>query len=361
MKITLFCGGLNGGGAERIMCKLANFLCKSNEVTLIVMTEEEPCCQLNENIKLIYLDKNYQNANLFKKNITRYNRLKKFVKTSTTEIYVVFLPKTSIMLLHLKKYTKVPMIFSERANYISYSKIIQFFIRITFKNADGAVFQTENAQNDYKNIIKKSSIIIPNAIDYDFSSLIIREKEKVIMGIGRLNIQKNFKLLINAFSKICDKYKDYRLEIYGQGKEKDNLIQQIEMLGLANRVFLKGYTDKLMEKLKNASIFVLSSDFEGMPNALIEAMALGLPCISTDCGGGGARALIEDGKNGFLIPVQDEKVMSEKMDIILSNEKIAEDLGSEAKKIREKLSPKKIYGKWEGYIETVYRESIKIE
>ena len=122
---------------------------------------------------------------------------------------------------------------------------------------------------------------------------------------------------------------------------------------LGNRVFFKGNYSPIYDKLKDASLFVLSSDYEGMPNALMEAMALGIPCISTDCDGGGAKFLIENNVNGLLVPKGDVIALANAMQIILSDSDKAKKLGLEAAKIQKKLAPEVIYRKWEEFIEKV--------
>ena len=104
-------------------------------------------------------------------------------------------------------------------------------------------------------------------------------------------------------------------------------------------------------------MFVLSSDYEGMPNALMEAMASGLPCVSTDCGGGGARFLIRDGENGFLVPKGDEEALADAMRKILSDKELADMLGNNARKLQETLAPEKIYGEWEAFIKEIVEKS----
>jgi Glycosyltransferase len=127
----------------------------------------------------------------------------------------------------------------------------------------------------------------------------------------------------------------------------------IKELNLEGRVFLPGFNKDINNTIQHASLFVLSSDFEGMPNALIESMAMGIPCVATDCDGGSARYLIDDGKNGFLVPKGDVDALSEKMLMLLSNESLAMTMGREAAKIRMMLSPEVIYNKWERFIDTI--------
>jgi glycosyltransferase involved in cell wall biosynthesis len=178
----------------------------------------------------------------------------------------------------------------------------------------------------------------------------VGEREKVIIGAGRLNSQKNFPLLISSFAQIAKDFPGYKLRIYGKGALLESLQSLAKEKGVGDRVEFPGYVPNMPEVLEKASMFVLSSDFEGMPNALMEAMASGLPCISTDCGGGGARFLIEDGENGLLVPQKDEVAMAEAMRKILSDDAFANKIAENARKLQENLAPEKIYGEWEKFI-----------
>ena len=158
--------------------------------------------------------------------------------------------------------------------------------------------------------------------------------------------QKNQKMLIEAFSKIHSNYPEYQLVIYGEGKLRHQLQEQIDLLGLQERISLPGSRSDVLEQIKDASLFVLPSDFEGMPNVLIEAMALGLPCISTDCPCGGPRELIQNGVNGILISVGDVEALACEMSKVLDDSEMSALLGKNAVQIREKLNMEKIGKEW---------------
>jgi glycosyltransferase involved in cell wall biosynthesis len=184
-------------------------------------------------------------------------------------------------------------------------------MKYLYKKADGFVFQTEDAAKYFEGIIKCDSKIIPNPINPKFIKEPYKgEREKNIVTVGRLESQKNQKMLIEAFGKIESKYPEYSLLIYGDGSKKEELQDLIKEKGLENKVILKGKIDDVENVIDKAKMFVLSSDYEGMPNALMEAMALGLPCISTDCPCGGPRYLMENGKSGLLVPVGNSDAMA---------------------------------------------------
>lgn len=357
MHITIFIGSLSGGGAERVACNLANHLSENDcEVTLLTMSQTKEVYPICDSVKRISLVNSEERKNKIKCNILRYIRLKKYIKETQTDCYVVMLPITIALLLHFRKKSKVPMIASERCDPKSYSLAKKFLMKYFGKRADAWMFQTEEAARWYEGIAKKS-YVIPNAINPIFiRDLYVSEKEKSIVAAGRLSSQKNFKLLIDAFSRISEAYPEYTLKIYGKGPLETELREYAGSKDLEDRVCFMGYVADMPEQLEKTSLFVLSSDYEGMPNALMEAMALGLPCVSTDCGGGGARFLIEDGVNGLLVPVQDEVAMAEAIKAILSDPKTAAELGKNARKLQDTLAPEKIYGQWEKFIQEVVEE-----
>lgn len=360
MNITIFIGGLNNGGAERVACNLANYLTERNHtVEILTISEVEQSYFLQPEVKVINLLGINERKNLIYDNILRFWRYGKFLLTHKTNAYVVFLPATINLALSTKCLTKAVMIAAERANPDDYSVKTQNKLKKNARKADGWVFQTVDQKEWYDSVLgEEKAIVIPNAINPDFIKPIYKgERKKLIVSSGRLNKQKNHTLLINAFAKIAEKYPDYNLCIYGEGAKRDELRELVRKLGLTQRVSLPGYATNISEKLQEASMFVLSSDFEGMPNALMEAMALGLPCVSTDCGGGGARFLINDGVNGLLVPQKDVDAMAAAMERILSDQEFAEKLGAEAHKLCNTLAPEKIYGEWEKYIESLIIES----
>ena len=343
MNIVLFSGGLSGGGAERVVCNLANFLIgQGHDVSILTMSDDTPDYSLNNNIERIALLREGERKGLVRNYLLRWWRLLTYVRKSKCDSYVVVLPVTIIMLLALKKNTSAKIVASERNTPVRYNKKIRFFLKLFANKANGWIFQTEENQLWYKNVIKDCKTkVIPS------------ERMKTIVTAGRLTNQKNQILLVRAFAQISSIFPEYQLIIYGDGSLKGNLEETAEQLGVKDQVILPGYTTNIEDRIKDASLFVLSSDYEGMPNALMEAMALGLPCISTDCDGGGARFLIENEKNGLLVPKGDVGALAVAMERMLSDRDFAEKCGREAHKICERLAPEKIYGEWESFIKEI--------
>lgn len=360
MKITLLIGSLAGGGAERVVCNLANFLAnKGHEVTVLTLSDKKTY-DLNEKVKheILYGESRSSLPHALI-NAIRMVKMNRYLRKERPDVYVTFLPKLTKVLLMQKRFVKCPIVLTERNDpktfceaSLANAKEFDKYYRL----ADGYVFQTSEARDYYKSrgINVENSAVISNAINPEF----LREKyegerEKIIVGAGRLTAQKNFPLLIKAFAKLHCKYPEHQLVIYGEGSLRGSLEELCANLGVSDNVHFPGRIANIGDKVKTSSVFVLSSDYEGMPNALMEAMALGSACVSTDCGGGGARFLIKDGENGLLVPQNDVDALANAIDRILSDKDLASRLGENARKIQQELSPDRIYGQWEEFLSTL--------
>jgi len=213
-------------------------------------------------------------------------------------------------------------------------RIWKIFKKPLSRLADGCIFQTDRAAMYYPGPVRKRSVVIPNPIEagkFNFSEEVtVRRKE--IVSAGRLIPLKGYDVLINAFSKVLEDFPDYRLIIYGEGTERENLSALAISLSISNMVKLPGFSNDVINDIHGASVFVLSSYHEGMPNTLMEAMACGIPCISTDCEMG-PRELINDRENGLLVPVGEANHMAKAIISIISSNEFADRLAKNAKKI----------------------------
>lgn len=356
MRVTIFISGVTGGGAEKVACAAAAFLAgRGHSVELLTMSDEPSTYPWNNNVLRTCLLRERERRGFLCNNTLRFVRFVKYLMSHKPDVYLAMLPTNIFALLSFKFLSNSKVIALERANPSSYNSKVQNKLRRVCNKADGWVFQTYEQEDWYKSkgTIKRC-VVIPNAINPDVQKHMYRgQREKTITTAGRLTDQKNQLMLIEAFSRIASRYKDYSLVIYGDGPNRNGLTNRVRQLSLEDRIQFPGYVPDVLENVAKSSLFVLSSDYEGMPNALMEAMALGTPCISTDCGGGGARFLISNGKNGLLVPVKDVGALVNAMDMILSNKVFAESLGSEAHKLCEILSPETIYGRWETFAKEV--------
>lgn len=356
-KIMFYTMSMEKGGAERVISNLSNFFISKYDITICTNVIGASYYPLNEGVKHIKMDSKPIN-NLFQKIIfkigpIRNRQLKKVIKKEKPDIIVSFLPEPSFRILSLKKKVNIPIIISDRNDpKTEYSNfIIRYIMKKTYKKADGFVFQTPDARDYFKDIIKCDGVIIPNPINNDFLvDDICQNRRRTVVTVGRLTEQKNHKLLINAFGKFLELCPDYSLYIYGDGNLKSQLMEYILSKKLIGKVILKGIVDDIKSEIYDAGMFVMSSDYEGMPNALMEAMALGIPCISTDCSGGGAKYLIGNNENGILVPINDVEALTDAMKKVATDLKYANKIGLNANLFTKQLDSNLICQKWEEYI-----------
>lgn len=356
MKILFYINTLGKGGAERVVTNLANqFENKNYEVLLATSYIVEEEYKTNSNVKKIILgNHNKSSRNRIFKNINIIRQLRKIIEDVKPDLMVSFMREPVVRALIASRKLDVKNIISIRNDPSKeYPGIIGKIIsKYLLPKADGCVFQTEDAKKYFPKRLQERSKIIFNQVDEEFFN-IKRKDPEYIVSIGRLTKQKNHIMLINAFKKVVEKYPSEKLFIYGEGTLKEFLKNQIEEKDLEDRVILKGVTNNVSEVLSKAKIFVLSSDYEGMPNTLLEAMAAGVPSISTDCPCGGPKAIINSGEDGFLINVKDEEELEKKILLLLDNKKLSEKISRNAKEKSEIFKPNQIFEQWEDYFKDV--------
>ena len=362
MKTLLFyISNISKGGAQRVITTLSNHFSEQYQVVLLTTTVGEGTYSLSPNITHLSLDFAAEDikANKLTKNLKRNIQFKQIVQMYQPSVIITFLEREIFRVLYLKPQLSVPVIISFRNDpTVDYSSRLQrFAIMRLIKRADGIVFQTPDAKQFFAGHYSCKDAIIPNPIHPTF--LIERDsgpRDTRIVTVGKLFPQKNHALLIRSFAQIASEFPEHTLEIYGEGELKDSLQQLINSFGLQTRIFLKGVRNDIEKVLEQAALFVLSSDYEGVSNALMEAMALGLPVISTDCPCGGSAMLIRHGVNGLLVPVGDERALVESMRSMIKDSVYAERLGTEAKKIRQEVDPQVVFASWETFIQDVITE-----
>lgn len=358
MKILFNIGSLEKGGAERVVANLSNYLIKDNEITIITTLKKKVEYKLDKKIKIEELERKCDNySNIFIKNFRRLKRMKNIIKKDNPEMIVSFLPEPCFRILFLKLFNrKLKVIISVRNDpKIEYKSITRkILMKCLYPLADGIVFQTKEAKEFFNKKIQKKSVIIPNPIGEKFLNTHIEEKKKnIIINVGRLEKQKNQEMLIRAFANISQDIPNYILEIYGDGTLRNDLSNIISSLNMNTKIFLKGNVNDIENKMNEADIFVLSSKYEGMPNSLMEAMSMGMTCISTDCPCGGPRFLIKNFKNGILIEEGKQKELEEILKKIIKDNKLKQQIKKNAINIRQILNPNLINEKWYKYIKEV--------
>ena len=364
MKIMFTIMSLGYSGAPKMMAWVANQMAKKgHEVYLVTFFSDVQAHLLNENVTTISL-KVTKSRNRLVRNTTgmlkTISRLHSTVKKIEPDVVVTFLDSVGYVYLPICHFfTKSKIIASERVDPYSYQGKTARLRFALMRFAHGTVFQTPGAQRFFESrkSIYENSIVIPNPVVVSKKTLGMQksipafsDRDKTIVTVGRLALkQKRQDVLLDAFKIFHEKNPDYNLVIYGSGIDRQKIQMMIEERGIADCAFLPGAINRVEEMIFHAAAFVLTSDYEGIPNALIEAMSVGVPSVSTDCSPGGAALLISDGENGFLVPRGDANAIAEKLTILVKDEETATRFSKNGPAITEKFAESFIADKWESF------------
>ena len=353
-KIMFYINAIHHGGAERVMVNLTKqFAENGNDCVLVTSFIDEWEYPVSDNVKRISLfEKEIPGA--LRRNVRLVWALRRLIKQEKPNLLISFMaqPNYRALVACIGLKTKNLISIRNDPNREYAGRINTFLAKTLFKLADGVVFQTEEAKSWFPQSIQNKSRVIYNQVDKRFYDTEYHEERRDIVTTGRLVKQKNHELLIKAFSMIADQIDD-NLIIYGDGELREELEALIEKLGLMNRVFLPGATKDVPNTIKSAKLFVLSSDYEGMPNSLMEAMALGLPCISTDCPCGGPKMLFGELLQNNLVPIGNQKLLADQM---LNNIVFCRN-GQIEREISKVFEPNSIFQKWKSYIDELVVEN----
>lgn len=354
-KILFITEDINYGGAGKIISFIANGLSElGNSIIIHTYAGNNSFYDLNKEI--IYIPPKKIRRTYMSK-LSYFIDIRRMIKKVNPDIVISFLPIPNMLSVIGTALTKIPVIISERSDPYTEKGFLLNFAKSLFKYADGAVFQTKDAKEYYSESLQKKSIVIPNPVTIGKAERIpFKKRNNEIAFVARFFVkQKRQDIMLNAFKIVADHNKDVNLVFYGDGPDLKIIKQMVNDMNLTDRVWFRGEVKNIEDKIKNSRIFVLTSDYEGIPNALIEAMSVGLPVVSTDCSPGGARILIEDKKNGLIVPTRDVNGIAKAILFLLENHEIAEQYGIEAQKIIEKYSPEKILKIWDEFVDKVIK------
>ncbi len=354
MKIGIIIGSLGFGGAERVTVILSDYWSKHGHSVSIFTTMRRPENEyiVVESIKRIECFSGTKGATI---KCLRSN----LIKTPQDIVLIMDTPMCAMAVPSLIG-LKIPFVVSERSSPATKAikRSTKIVSHLLMNLASGFVFQTNEAKNYYNRKIQSRSTIIANPLKVEeLPTPYFGERERRVVAVGRLIPAKNYPNLIHAFLKFHEDNDDYRLEIYGDGVLKKELTKMINEYNASQFIKLMGSRKSVLEDIKTAAIYVLSSDIEGMPNALIEAMAMGIPCIATDCPSGGSKDLIQDGMNGLLAPVRNSDVLANSLSRYVEDDNLSRMVSMNSIKVRDKLDINIIGEKWIRYFESiVHRE-----
>ncbi len=352
--LLFYINSIHEGGAQRVMLQLAGrFAAAGWRVLLVTSFVDRWEYPIPPGVERLSLEGEQLVQSALRRNLSRIRALRRLCVQYRPAALISFMGEPNFRAVLAARGLPLKTVISVRNDpereYAG--RLFRFVGRHILPLADGCVFQTEQARAWFPEALREKSAVIMNQVSEAFFSQPPTAQRHEIAAVGRLSAQKDHALLIRAFSRLPDT--GDRLVIYGEGELRPELEALIERLGLSGRVLLPGQCDDVPRALSGAKLFVLSSDYEGMPNALLEAMALGLPCIATDCPCGGPASVIRSGENGLLVPVGKEEALSEAMAALLSDGEARRRLAQNAKQTAEAFRPEAVFRQWEAYVNTI--------
>jgi len=298
-------------------------------------------------VKQFFLNTSYQQKIIRK--LDRIRQLRNILRNNPGAVIIAFEYFVNMQTIIAGFGLKNKIIISERNDPAKQDnrKGIKHLRSFLYRFADVLVCQTPDAKAYFPKAVQKKTVVIANPVKEGLPVRGRGEHRNEIVSFGRLEKQKNLPLLIDAFALLHKEHPAYMLSIYGNGSEKKQIQNYIADKQLNDCIFLYECVPDIHERITDCAMYVSSSDYEGLSNSMIEAMAIGLPCIVTDCPCGGARMLIRSGENGVLVPVRDVKAMYKAMKDVIENPEKAADLSRNAANVRLSLSTGKVTTEWE--------------
>ena len=365
-KIIFAIDTIGSGGAERVMATLASYMAaKGHEAIMVNADSSEPFYPIDNRVSLQKMNLKWDEsgrAAMIKRMIKKYKYLKTLFKKEKPDVVLAFLYNMEIPAILAALRTRTKIVVSVRNSVQYYPNYVQLFRRIFYPHIKGVVFQSAAVQHAHPFNMLKNSRVIMNPLMGTIQSKMVpvdyKNRKQWIINVARLMPQKNQALLINAYARICEKYPEMELHIFGEGKLRKDLEKLIDDLNLDDRVFLEGNVPDAIIKNRDAKLFVMSSDHEGFPNALVEAMVCGIPSLSTKFDTGVAEDFIRDGENGFLCEAGNLQDMEKQIMKALDMGERLQDISERACNLFDVVSTERVCREWERYL---FEEESKVQ
>ncbi len=354
-RLTMVIHALSGGGAERVFCTLADHWAASGrDVTAITLgTADSDVFRLDARVRRVALGLMQESQGPWQRvrnTWTRLRRLRQAIRDAGAPRVISFTDKMNVLTLLACRDAPRHVVIAERSDprHQSLGPVWEWLRRRTYPRCGVWVVQTQSVARYASRLVpSRPVVVIPNAVAPPAAAVPPPERRRSrIVGVGRLSPEKGFDLLIRAFARLSPWYPEWTLQILGEGPQRRVLEQLADSLGVRNRVQLAGWTDGPQAALLQASAFVLPSRYEGFPNALLEAMACGLPCVASDCESGPAE-IIRDGVDGLLVPPEDVDALAEALRQLVSDQAHRARLGRRAEEVVSRFSPDAFFARWD--------------
>lgn len=353
MNVVFVTYDMDFGGTESVIATVSNAMVqRENRITIITLVNSPCVYELDKRIKVLPLLKS-----AIKPEGGTYRLLRKTVNDIHPDAVVIMAEEISSRIVRSLLGLSIKLIVSERSNpyMVPVSKINRFYRSLFYRFADGFIFQTKDAASFFSDKIRKKGAVILNPLD--ISRIPKRPypkiRQKTVVSVGKLAPNKNPMLMLESFRKFYKIYPEYKLLIYGDGELKQELMEYARRTMYPDSYQFMGTTSEVLDEIFDAGMFVSTADYEGIPSALVEAMACGIPCIATDCPVGGPRMLIQNGVNGLLVPIRESGELVRAMCKIADENDEIRNIGINARTVAILTDPVKITREWENYIRKV--------
>lgn len=332
MKIVFVIPDMPGGGTERVVAHLANEYCSRGiETAVLLFAGHETAYPLDDRVEIVSVGG--PSSGSLSVRMKRLRTMRQYYAGNKNCQIWAFSVMGTVFSVIAALGQEHFLLVSERNDPNRYDhKIIR---NLAYRFADVIVCQTKYAVDTFPRNIRRKAAVISNPVDVEGLQPYGGVRDHRIVAVGRLEPQKNHKLLLCAFAEFYKTHPEYTVELYGKGVLEEELKSLAQMLGIEENVRFCGFSSRVREEINNAAMYVLSSDYEGISNSMLEALALGIPVIATDCPIGGSRMHIENGVNGLLVPAGEMKPMAEAMSKIADDREYAARIGREGCKLRE--------------------------
>ncbi|MDR5804597.1 glycosyltransferase family 4 protein [Caballeronia sp. LZ001] len=359
MKITLLVSSMGSGGAERVAATLVNAWSeRGDDVTLIATYSGKGDCfyKISENVRFIYLtDRAGSQGGKLSSFVQRQRALRSLIRENRPDVVISFLTNVNVAAILATLGLGIPVIACEHndPSRDGRSALWKLLTRLTYPHASAITVLTENVVAPFKTMVPgmRHIAVVPNPLPDELfqqsAPSIETGAHMRLVSLGRLHPQKNYRLLIDAFSSIANACPEWDLWIWGEGAERASLEAEIERRGMTQRIFLPGVTENPWTEILRSQAFVMSSRFEGFGLALAESMALGVPAVAVDCLSG-PRYITRDGQDALLVPVANPQALAAAIQRMLTDDTLRAELSRKgAKSVRERYSTNTILRVWD--------------
>jgi glycosyltransferase involved in cell wall biosynthesis len=310
---------------------------------------------MSESVRVVYLaDRVSSTKKSFANRLQRIAAFRRMLNAERPDVIVSFLPGVNVASVVCSFGLGIPVIACERTDPLVWPRAhyANWLVRLAYRHAAMLTVQTEAVAEKIPSAFPrlKRLQVVPNPIPKELQHYQHARRSgarRRLVAVGRLAAEKQFDLLITVFSLLASQWAEWDLYIYGEGDLRDQLRRQIDNLNMTGRVVLAGSTTKPWEEMAQSDAFVMTSRIEGFPNALLEAMVLGLPCVVFDCPSG-PREITRDGRDGVLVPLNDQEALALALTNVMSSEAFRVALGSRARESTlSRFNLTSVIGSWD--------------